>query len=60
MLCLNISNIATKGFDYRCIIYDISKFEAIHLSENSALNGRDCILKKSILKIESTTITLTI
>ena len=33
MLCLNISDIAiitVKGVDYRCIIHDISKSEAIH------------------------------
>ena len=43
MLCLNISDIAiitVKGVDYRCIIYDISKSEAIYLLENSALQDR--------------------
>ena len=28
MLCFNISDIAVKGVDYRCIIHDISKSEA--------------------------------
>ena len=40
MLCLNISDIATiiiEGVDYGCIIHNISKFEAIHLLENSVL-----------------------
>ena len=38
MLCLHFSDIAiitVKGVDYRCIIHDISKSEAIHLLENS-------------------------
>ena len=46
MLCLNISHIAfitVKGVDYRCIIHDISKSEAIHLSENSVLDDRGYI-----------------
>ena len=40
IFCLNSSDIAidtVKGFDYFCIIYDISKFEAIHLLKNSIL-----------------------
>ena len=40
MLCLNISNIAiitVKRVDYRCVIYKISKSEAINLLENSVL-----------------------
>ena len=58
MLCLNISDnaIATvKGFDYRCIIYDINKSEAINLLENYLLEYcgyiQKCISKKSILKL---------
>ena len=40
ILCLNLGNIAIitmKGVFYCCIIYDISKSEAIHLLENSVL-----------------------
>ena len=47
MLCLKLSNIAiipVKGVDYRCIIYSISKFEAIHLLEISVLEHRGNIL----------------
>ena len=43
MLCLNISdiaNITVKNVDYRCIIYNISKSEAINLLENSVLKDR--------------------
>ena len=43
MLCLNISDIAIttlKNFDYRCIIHNISKSEAIDLLENSVLEDR--------------------
>ena len=43
MLCLNISDIAiitVKNVDYRCIIYNISKSEAINLLENSVLKDR--------------------
>ena len=39
-LCLNISDItiiAVKNVDYRCIIYKITKFEAIKLLENTVL-----------------------
>ena len=38
ILCLNIRDIgiiSVKGVDYRCVIHDISKPEAIHLLENS-------------------------
>ena len=41
MLCLNISDITIitfKGVDYRCIIHDISKSDAIHLSGNYVLD----------------------
>ena len=37
MLCLNISDITIitfKDIDYLCIIHDISKSDALHLSEN--------------------------
>ena len=43
MLCLNISDIAIitiKKVDYRCIIYNIIKYEAINLLENSVLKDR--------------------
>ena len=43
MLCLNISDIATitvKEVDYRCIIHDINKSEAIFLLKNSRLEDR--------------------
>ena len=43
MLCLNISYIAIstiKNVDYRCIIYNISKSEAINLLGNSVLKVR--------------------
>ena len=36
ILCLNISNVAVitaKNVDYRCVIYNISKSEAINLLE---------------------------
>ena len=63
----NVSDIAiitVKGVDYGCIIHDITKSEAIHLVENSVLDDccyiKKCIYKESILKIESTTIILTI
>ena len=43
MLCLNLSDIAiitVKDVDYRCIIHDISKSEAINLLNNSVLDDR--------------------
>ena len=43
MLCLNISDIpitTVKNVDYRCIIHNISKSEAIDLLENSVLEDR--------------------
>ena len=52
--CLNISNILiiiVKNVDYRCIIYDINKSEAINLLENSALESRGYIWKMHIQKI---------
>ena len=36
----NIANIIIKGADYRCMIYGVSKSDAIHLLENFPLN--DC------------------
>ena len=65
-LCLNIIDIAiitVKGDVYCCVIHDISKSEEIHLLENFVLDDRGYIKSismKSILKIEYTTITLTI
>ena len=46
MLCLNISDVTIitfKGIDYCCFIHDISKYDAIHLFENSALDARGYI-----------------
>ena len=46
ILCLNISDIVIitiKGVDYRCIIHDISKSEAMRLSENSVFGDRKYI-----------------
>ena len=43
ILCLNISDITiitVKNVDYRCIIHNISKPEAINLLKNSVLE--DC------------------
>ena len=67
-LSVNISDIAIiifKGIGYRCIFYDINKSEAIISLENSAFEDRGylkkkCISIKSILKIVSTAIILTI
>ena len=46
MLCLNISNITiitVKNVDYRCIINNISKSEAILLLKSSVLEDRGYI-----------------
>ena len=46
MLCLNISDITIitfKGIDYLCIIHDIGKSDALHLSENDVLDDRGYI-----------------
>ena len=46
MLSVNISDIATitvKNVDYHCIIYNISKSEAVNLLENSVLENRGYI-----------------
>ena len=45
MLCLNISDtvVTVKDADYRCIIHDIIKSDAIHLLENSVLDDRGYI-----------------
>ena len=46
MLSLNIRDVvitAVKNVDYRFIIHDISKSEAINLLENSALEDRGYI-----------------
>ena len=43
MFCLNTSDIVTitaKGVDYHCIVHEISKYDEIHLLENSVLD--DC------------------
>ena len=60
-LCLNLSDIAiitVKGVDFCCNVHDISKSDAIHLSKISVLDKR--MSKKSIIKIKSTAIILTI
>ena len=46
MLCLNISNIAfitVENIDYRCIIHNINKSEAINLLKSSVLEDRGYI-----------------
>ena len=46
MMCFNISNIAiitVKGIDYRFIVNDIRKSEAINFLENSVLDDRGYI-----------------
>ena len=46
MLSVNISDITiitVKNVDYRCIIHNISKSEAINLIENSVPKDRGCI-----------------
>ena len=52
MLSVNISDIAiitVKNVDYRCIIHNISKSEAINLLENSVLEDRGYIQKNIVL-----------
>ena len=52
MFCLNISNITIitgKNFDYRCIIHNISKSEAINLLNNSVLEDPGYIYKNIVL-----------
>ena len=61
MLCLMIRDTITtvEGIDFCFIIHDFSKYDAIHLLENSVLDDDGyikCISKKSILRIESLTI----
>ena len=48
MLSANISNITiiTVKNDYRSVIHNISKSEAIHLLGNCVLEDRDYIYKK--------------
>ena len=67
MLCVNISDnaiVTVKGADYYCIIHDNSKSGAINLLKNSVLENRGyiqkCISKKSLLKMKSISIILTI
>ena len=48
MFCLNLSDISIitgKGFDCHCILYEITKSEAIHLFENTVLEDRGYIQK---------------
>ena len=52
MLSVKISDIAiitVKYVDYRCIIHNISQFEAINLLKNSVLEDRGYIYKKYCL-----------
>ena len=56
MLSVNISDIAIvtiKNVDYRCIIDNISKSEAIDLLRNSVLEDRGYIQTKYCLKFQS-------
>ena len=46
MVCLNLSdfaNITVKNVHYHCIIHEISKFEAINLSQHSVLGNPECV-----------------
>ena len=55
-LSVNISDIAiiiVKSVDYRCIITNVSKSEAINLLKNPVLENRRYILKKYCLKFQS-------
>ena len=57
MSSVNISNIAiitSKSVDYRCIIHNVSKFEAINLLKSSVLEDRGYIWKAYCLKFQST------
>ena len=56
MLCLSISDITiitVKNVDYHCIIYNISKSEAINLLESTVLENRGYIYKKYCLNFQS-------
>ena len=51
-VCLNISDIAiiiVKNVDYRCIMYNISKSEAINLLESYVLEDRVYVQKNIVL-----------
>ena len=67
ILCANIRNIAiigVKNVNYCCIVHNITKSDAINLLKNCVLKNcgyiEKCKSKKSILKIECTTIILII
>ena len=47
-----ISIITIKSVDYRWIIHDISKSEAINLLKNSVFEDRGCIYKKYCFKFQ--------
>ena len=52
ILSVNISDIAintVKNVDYRCIIYNISKFDAINWLKNSVLENRGYIQRNIAL-----------
>ena len=51
-MCLNISDLATiavKNVDYRCIMYNINKSEAINLFGNSVLEVHGYVYKEILL-----------
>ena len=53
MLCLSdITIITVKGIDYRCVIHDISKFDANHLLEKSLLDDHEYIYITRIKEID--------
>ena len=57
MLIVNISDIAIitiKNVDYRCIIHNINKSEAINLLKKYVLENREYVYKKYCLNSEST------
>ena len=49
VLCLDITISAVKNVDYRCIIHNISKSEAINLLNNSVLEDPGYIYKNIVL-----------
>ena len=39
----NIAILNVKGVDYRCILWDISKTEAVNILNNSVLEDKDVL-----------------
>ena len=39
----NIATLNVKGVDYRCILWSISRNEAVNRSKNSALEDKDVL-----------------